>query len=383
MPFVTCGIRNFTFTAILASLSPWLAGIAVASAADAPPSGFSLQRLAPGVFAAIRREPPGLLEHANSLVVIGDHDVTVVDAQMTRAASAQLAVAISRLTPKPVRHVVNTHWHDDHVFGNAAFAAAWPGVEFIATARTGADLATLGARNRKDFLAQLPDEVGMLRHALEAGMALNAHDLSQRGRPLDAAARASYQSDIAQAGDYLAAAPDTPVVLPERILAGELVLGSGRNAVHLLELGAAHTCGDLVAWLPGPGVLATGDAASAIVPMAAPTADLAHWQAQLARLQALHPRFLVPGHGPVQRGDALLLRTQALLAAVRGRARAAYQPGMSAAQLQQAVSLEDYQRRWAGDDSVRQFLFSNFFEQPALAAAWGQLSGQPACVPAA
>ena len=46
-------------------------------------AGFELQRLAPGVYAAIRREPAGLLEHSNSLVVIGEREVTVVDAQMT------------------------------------------------------------------------------------------------------------------------------------------------------------------------------------------------------------------------------------------------------------------------------------------------------------
>jgi glyoxylase-like metal-dependent hydrolase (beta-lactamase superfamily II) len=360
----------------------WLAGAGVAASAAAPSSGFDLQRLAPGVYAAVRREPAGLVEHANSLVVIDDRAVTVVDAQMTRAASAQLAAAIRGLTRKPVRYLVNTHWHDDHVFGNAAFVDAWPGVQVIATAETRADLDTLGAQNRRDFTAQLPDEIAMLRRLLRAGTALNVRDPSLPGPPLDAATRASYESDVAQAEAYLAAVATTPLVAATSIVAGERVLGSGRNAVHLLEVGAAHTRGDLVAWLPGRGVLASADVASGIVPMATPTADLAHWSAQLERLRALRPRVVVPGHGAVGQGSGLLLRAQALLDAVRGRARAAWQPGMSVTQLQAGVSLDDYRRLWAGDDPVRQFLFVYFFEQPALAAAWRQLNAQVARAPA-
>jgi glyoxylase-like metal-dependent hydrolase (beta-lactamase superfamily II) len=367
---------------LLALVALGIPALALASQA-APPAGFELQRLDEGVYAAVRREPPGLLEHANSLIVIGNRFVTVVDAQMTRAASAELVAAIRRLTPKPVRYLVNTHWHDDHVFGNAAFREAWPDLQVVASAGAHADLETLGAKNRKDFIEQLPGEMAMLRHQLQAGKALNAADLQLPGPPLDAATRASYESDLAQAQAYLDGAEATPVVEASRTVDSELVLGSGRNAVHLLLVGAAHTRGDLVAWLPGPRVLAAGDVASAIVPMATPTADLAHWSGQLERLRALRPRWVLPGHGAVGVGTALLLRNAALIDAVRGRARAAYRPGISVAGLAAAVSLDDYRRQWAGDDPVRQLLFALFFEQPALAAAWRALSGPAGSAPAA
>jgi glyoxylase-like metal-dependent hydrolase (beta-lactamase superfamily II) len=368
-------------TILLALVAFWLPVLVLASQPE-PPSGFDLQRLDEGVYAAVRREPPGLLEHANSLVVIGERFVTVVDAQMTRAASARLVAAIRELTSKPVRYLVNTHWHDDHVFGNAAFKEAWPGLQVIATDATRTDLETLGAKNRHDFIEQLPGEMAMLRHQLEVGRALNAADLRIPGPPLDAATRTSYESDLAQAQACLDGLAGTQVVAATRLVDRELVLGGGRNAVHLRVVGAAHTRGDLVAWLPGPRVLATGDVASAIVPMAATTADLAHWSAQLEALRGLRPLKVVPGHGAVGEGAALLLRNAALIDAVRGRARAAFRPGISAAGLAAAVSLDDYRRLWAGDDPVRQLLFALFFEQPALSAAWTSLSGQVASAPA-
>jgi hypothetical protein len=58
-------------------------------------------KLATNVFAVIRREPLGLAVNSNSLLIIGDSDVVVVDAQFTRLATLETIAAIRRLTPKP------------------------------------------------------------------------------------------------------------------------------------------------------------------------------------------------------------------------------------------------------------------------------------------
>jgi glyoxylase-like metal-dependent hydrolase (beta-lactamase superfamily II) len=107
-----------------------LMALGCAQAQQPPPcargecGGFDWQPLGQGLYAAIRREPPGLLEHSNSLVIVNDRDVIVVDAQMTPAATRGLIRAIRSITRLPVSYVINTHWHDDHVFGNAASARA-------------------------------------------------------------------------------------------------------------------------------------------------------------------------------------------------------------------------------------------------------------------
>ena len=79
-------------------------------------AAFRLETLAPGVHAAVRTDPPGLMVDANCLFIVNDDDVVVVDAP---EASAELITALKRLTAKPVSYVINTHWHDDHVIGNA------------------------------------------------------------------------------------------------------------------------------------------------------------------------------------------------------------------------------------------------------------------------
>ena len=365
------------------------AAAALAAAKDAGPcgprhcEGFDWQSVADGVYAAVRREPPGLLEHSNSLVIVNEADVVVVDSQMTVAATRELIRAIRKVTAKPVRYVINTHWHDDHVFGNAAYAAAFPGVDFISSATTREELSSVGQSNRDQFVKSLPGEMGLLRHHLSSGTALDWKDLRREGEPLTEQTRFSLLSDLAQATDYLGAAPKTPVVLPTVTFDAELNLTRGSREIRLFKVGPAHTGGDVVVWLPAERVLAAGDAVSAIVPMAAPSADLRRWSASLDRLLALNPRVLVPGHGQVQTGVELLRSTKALLGAVIDRTTAAYVPGASLEAVQRDVHLEDYREKWAGTDPVRLLLFTMFFEAPAVASVYQRIAEPEApCPPA-
>lgn len=87
------------------------------AAIEKPP--FTLARLWPGVYAAIAVSGAGA--GANAGFVIGDEAVAVIDTFVTAAASEALLAEIRKLTPLPVRYVINTHHHIDHVAGNAVF----------------------------------------------------------------------------------------------------------------------------------------------------------------------------------------------------------------------------------------------------------------------
>ena len=92
-----------------------------AAAAPAPPP-FTLKAIAPGVYAAIDR-PQGQ-SGSNAGFVIGDDGVLVVDSFFDPEATKALIADIHKLTPKPIRYVVNTHYHVDHVGGDALLKAA-------------------------------------------------------------------------------------------------------------------------------------------------------------------------------------------------------------------------------------------------------------------
>src|SRR4051812_26866635 len=123
--------------------------LSIASYARVGQVPFDVEKLADKVYAIVRHDPPAFVNNANSLIVVGDSGVLVVDAQFTRLATSQTIGAVRRITSKPVRYVVNTHWHDDHVAGNQVYRDSFPGVRFIAQTHTREDLIALGAPNRQ------------------------------------------------------------------------------------------------------------------------------------------------------------------------------------------------------------------------------------------
>src|SRR5215475_5580614 len=85
-------------------------------AAAQTPLPFELKQVGPGVYAAI--DGPEHKAGSNAGFVIGDDGVLVVDAFFTQDAARALVEEIRRLTPKPIRYVVNTHYHADHTGGD-------------------------------------------------------------------------------------------------------------------------------------------------------------------------------------------------------------------------------------------------------------------------
>src|ERR1700694_3060737 len=88
-------------------------------------NSFELVKVADGVYAATRKEPPGLTVNGNSVFIINDEDVIVVDTTLTRATAKEEIAARRKLTTRPVKYVINTHWRDDHIMGNQAYRDAY------------------------------------------------------------------------------------------------------------------------------------------------------------------------------------------------------------------------------------------------------------------
>ena len=96
-----------------------------ASCARRPPEPpFTLKQVGPGVWAAIDNPKATAPAGANAGFVIGDDGVAVIDTFSTEEAARQLLADIQARTPLPVKFVINTHYHLDHVAGNGVFAGA-------------------------------------------------------------------------------------------------------------------------------------------------------------------------------------------------------------------------------------------------------------------
>ncbi|HEX7880961.1 MAG TPA: MBL fold metallo-hydrolase [Candidatus Eisenbacteria bacterium] len=330
------------------------------------PSHITIEDLAPGVVAVTRNEPLGLANHANSIFIIGDSSVVVVDAQFTWAATEEVVAALKARTDKPVRYLVNTHWHDDHLFGNTVWRRHYPGVVIVSHEKTREDLSSIGAENRKGQLEGGPEAVTMFEDAMK-------NKVTMEGTPMSPAELDAYRSTVDIARQYIAEAPGNDPPLPDLVFRDRMTIYQGNRAIELRYFGEGITRGDAVVWLPAEKIAVTGDLFNVPFPFAYgchPTA----WIAALSGIRELGPAILVPGHGPVQRDLIALNRQAAALAAIREAAVTAVANGVTEEAFRQSVTLEDYRQPMTGENKMLGFLFRSYFAGPAAAAAFREVS---------
>src|ERR1700682_2224392 len=171
-----------------------------AQSAGASTNLFNIEKVADGIYAALAG--PQILTNCNAAIFVNAKDVLVVDAHSKPSAAAALIAQIRKeVTTKPVRYLVNTHFHWDHTQGDPAYRATGSKVEIIASSMT-KQLVAQNARNRlKDSLDGVPQIIDGLRE--RAAKATSAAD------------RAFYQEQIRQAEAYQAEMKSYTPELPD------------------------------------------------------------------------------------------------------------------------------------------------------------------------
>jgi len=224
----------------------------------------SATELAPGVELLPGKFVRGPQPDGNTVVFRGTGGLIAVDTGR-HAEHTQQIVDFAAAAGLPLAAVVNTHWHLDHIAGNAPLREAFPGLKIYASDALPAAL--------KGFLAtyrsQLVDVIA---------------------KTDDAAKKATWQAELArvEAGDRLA-----PDVVVNR--SGEWSI-AGRE-LELQRTDHAVTAADVWIFDPATRILVSGDLVTLPVPLM-DTACAPHWQAALGELAKKDFVRLVPGHGP-------------------------------------------------------------------------------------
>ena len=338
----------------------------VCAQGGAPAFGsFEVQKVAEGVYVTVRKDPLGLWFTANNVFLINDDDVIIVDANMTSAVTREVLAALRKLTDKPVRYVINTHWHEDHIIGNQVYRDAFPGVEFIGHVSTLADLPTVGASNRKQSVDGGSDLVKLLRDSAEKNQSL-------AGGELTAEERAGYGFTASLIEQYVAESSTFRILMPTLTVEDRLTLHRGSRVIDIRHLGRAHTAADLIVHLPKEGILITGDLVVHPVPLIGSTSFPAAYAETLEKLLSLRADILIPGHGPVMRDHSHVKLMIRLLSSVRVQVEAAVARGETLEQVRKAVDLEEFRKAFAGDSKFKSFLFLHYVTNSSIAAAYRQ-----------
>lgn len=336
---------------------------ALTACAMPPQPTFAVEQVADGVYAAMRREAPGLAFDSNSIWIVNDEDVVVVDTNVAPSSARDVVAAMKKITNKPVTHVVNTHWHDDHHTGNVVYRDAFPGVKFVGQTRTAEEMLSTGAKNRQGYVENAGGFAKHLRALVEQKKTLNGAVLTEEER-------VSYLSDAILADKAATEWASTPVITPTVTLEDKLVLKRGKRTIEILYLGRGHTGTDLVVNLPKEKILLLGDLASWPVPLVGTTSHPAEFATTLRRALDLKPTTIVPGHGPVWKDDAYPRLVLRLLESIRDQTAAAVSRGETLDQAKKSVDLGEFRRSIAGDSQGRAFAFDNYVVEPGITVAY-------------
>jgi glyoxylase-like metal-dependent hydrolase (beta-lactamase superfamily II) len=223
---------------------------AFASTGDLTEKKISFTEVGPGLYAFTAEGDP------NTGVIVGDDCCAVFDAQATPAMARQVIERVRAVTDKPIKYVILSHYHAVRVLGASAYQAQG----ILASQET---------------------------HRLVA----------ERGKQ-------DWDSEFGRFPRLFRDAQSIPgLTWPTLAFEKEMTLFLGKREVKLMQLGAGHTSGDIVAWVPDAGVMFTGDLIEYHSACYCGDAHLRAWPQTLNAIRDFNPKAVAPG-----RGDALSSR---------------------------------------------------------------------------
>ncbi|HSA57238.1 MAG TPA: MBL fold metallo-hydrolase [Gemmatimonadaceae bacterium] len=335
-------------------------------AAGAQPNTLQPPRqLAPGVYAILQGEPI-VIADANVLIVINDEDVIVVDANILPGSARHVIGEIRKLTPKPVRYVINTHWHSDHHYGNAVYREAYPGVEFIQHVNTRRDIIARDVPAlAKNVETGYPEQLARIRKALETGKTSTGADVTP-------AMRSDFTNLIPILEAFVTEMKVTPLVPGTLVVQDSLVLHRGDRRIIVKYLGRGNTAGDLVVHLPKERIVATGDLVVHPIPFSF-FSHLGDWPNTLRALKGIDAGTIMPGHGPIMADWAYVDQLIPLIESTWEQVKRAVASGADLETTRKQVNLDRFRDVFAGADERRRRQFGNLFQTPAVEAAFNEL----------
>ncbi len=273
---------------------------------------FTFHKIHDGIYHAVGTG--NLIVMSNAAIIEGDRDVLVVDSHVTPGGAWALREELKAVTSKPIRFVVNSHYHFDHSHGNQIYG---PEVEII-----GHEFArqmmvagkSVDSRAYEFFVGGVPNTI----KSLEAKLASASDDT----------ARATIQSQLDVQRNHVEGTRAVKPMPPTVTLDRTLTLHRGSREIRILFLGRGHTAGDVVVYLPRERVVATGDL---LVENTSYMGDafFTEWIETIERLKALDFETVLPGHGQAFKGKTKLDHWQAYLRDFWSQARRLHQAGVA------------------------------------------------------
>lgn len=215
-----------------------------ASTEDLNDKKVSFDQIGTGLYAYTAEGDP------NSGIIVGDDGVIVIDTQATPSMADDVIARVVKVTDKPIKYVLLTHYHAVRVLG----ASAYKGAEILASDAT---RGLIGERGQQD----MDSEIGRFPRLFRAAESIPG------------------------------------LTWPTITFPDQISVWLGRREVRIMHIGRGHTAGDVIAIVPDAGVVFTGDLVEYKSACYCGDAHFTDWPATLDHLAEMQANALVPGRG--------------------------------------------------------------------------------------
>jgi glyoxylase-like metal-dependent hydrolase (beta-lactamase superfamily II) len=289
------------------------------------------QKVADGVYLFTTTPYADVGLSGNSVAVISDEGVLVFDANGTPETAATVLAEIRKLTDKPVRYLVNSHWHWDHWGGNQVYLAVFPGLQIITHEKTRELMLTVEPRwNDKGLKKELPQFLDGFEKQIAAAKA--------KGAPAERIKAAEERLTVDR--NFLAQKQALHKTYPNVTFSDSLTIILGGREIQVLHA-RAITPGDTYLYLPKDKVLVTGDILLSPYPFAIGGTYPAEWLKTLNNLASLEAAVIIPGHGDAETNSDFLRSNAALFQIVLQQVKDDKAKGMTLDQTAEALAKQN------------------------------------------
>jgi cyclase len=267
---------------------------------------------------------------SNAAVIVNKDDVVIVDTHTSPAGAWALIRELKRITSKPVRTVINTHYHLDHVHGNQIFS---PDVEIIGHELTREMILAGKSKSGPAYanvVGSLPSQIATLQQTIE--------------KAADAKSRTDLERQLAIRKNFLAATDAVVPTPPNTTMSERMTLFRGGREIRLYCFGRGHSVADVVVYLPEEKVLITGDLLQQTVPFMGESFPQ-DWIQTLERVKGLDFDTVMPGHGQTFAGKGAAGQLQSYLKDIWEQSAKLHGAGVGAGEAAKQIDLRSH----AGD----------------------------------
>ena len=292
--------------------------------------------------------------HGNGVAIIGNDGVFFIDTFIQTNYAEDAIKSLKKITKFPVKFVLNTHWHYDHIIGNFVFKKAFPDCKFVMHDAT----YTQAAKSVKAYIEKEPKSIidfSQLEKELKEGKTSNGFELKGN-------MRAFWEWQLREAKEYAKSYKGNQLVNADITFDDTMTFRWGDQTIQLIHAADnGHSVGDVIVWIPEKKLVVTGDIVVAPTPYTTYT-NITGLMKSIQKVIDMNPAIIIPGHGEVQYDVKYPKLVKEAIAAYMGEAEKAADQKIPLRDARRDIKIADIDAGLStANDETKEWAYRSFF----------------------